>query len=221
MMGLGTSVFGRFVSLLLAACLMVASFGAAANARFISPDDWDPTMPGVGTNRYAYSQNDPVNRSDPNGHTYSGTETDADFGEDMSTKPDSSSNDNDVSIQTNDTDDVTDPIDSSDVSSNISDTNTESNKDTDDKKECEGCISIDNSQPIDELKNKKPIADDDDKLAGYKVMQTKKGAMQFIFDNGLILRFDLKPGQYLPGQGPHINVENQDINSNVHIPVKP
>ncbi len=36
--------------------------------RFISPDDWDPTLPGVGTNRYAYALNDPVNKSDPNGH---------------------------------------------------------------------------------------------------------------------------------------------------------
>ncbi|MER8734497.1 RHS repeat-associated core domain-containing protein, partial [Mesorhizobium sp. M0018] len=36
--------------------------------RFISPDDWDPTKPGVGTNRYAYAQNDPVNKSDQNGH---------------------------------------------------------------------------------------------------------------------------------------------------------
>ncbi|MDX8459801.1 RHS repeat-associated core domain-containing protein [Mesorhizobium humile] len=36
--------------------------------RFISPDDWDPTKQGVGTNRYAYAQNDPVNKSDPNGH---------------------------------------------------------------------------------------------------------------------------------------------------------
>ncbi|WP_179296364.1 RHS repeat protein [Mesorhizobium sp. WSM4304] len=36
--------------------------------RFISPDDWDPTKEGVGTNRYAYAQNDPVNRSDANGH---------------------------------------------------------------------------------------------------------------------------------------------------------
>ncbi|TPK59209.1 hypothetical protein FJ546_22230 [Mesorhizobium sp. B2-4-19] len=36
--------------------------------RFISPDDWDPTLPGVGTNRYAYAQNDPVNKADRNGH---------------------------------------------------------------------------------------------------------------------------------------------------------
>ncbi|ESX54920.1 hypothetical protein X758_20465 [Mesorhizobium sp. LSHC416B00] len=39
-----------------------------AMGRFISPDDWDPTLPGVGTNRYAYAQNDPINKSDPNGH---------------------------------------------------------------------------------------------------------------------------------------------------------
>ncbi|TSE09302.1 RHS repeat protein [Mesorhizobium intechi] len=36
--------------------------------RFISPDDWDPTKEGVGTNRYAYALNDPVNKSDQNGH---------------------------------------------------------------------------------------------------------------------------------------------------------
>jgi RHS repeat-associated protein len=38
--------------------------------RFISPDDWDPTMEGVGTNRYAYAGNDPINKSDPNGHFF-------------------------------------------------------------------------------------------------------------------------------------------------------
>ena len=36
--------------------------------RFISPDDYDPVAEGVGTNRYAYAGNDPVNNSDPNGH---------------------------------------------------------------------------------------------------------------------------------------------------------
>ncbi|MBB3352345.1 RHS repeat-associated protein [Rhizobium sp. BK049] len=40
-----------------------------AFGRFISPDDWDPTKEGVGTNRYSYSENDPVNKSDPNGHS--------------------------------------------------------------------------------------------------------------------------------------------------------
>jgi RHS repeat-associated protein len=39
-----------------------------ALGRFISPDDWDPTLAGVGTNRYAYAGNDPVGKSDPNGH---------------------------------------------------------------------------------------------------------------------------------------------------------
>jgi len=38
--------------------------------RFIQPDTWDPTEPGVGTNRYAYADNDPINKSDPNGHAY-------------------------------------------------------------------------------------------------------------------------------------------------------
>jgi RHS repeat-associated protein len=36
--------------------------------RFLTPDTWDPTLPGVDINRYAYSLNDPVNGSDPNGH---------------------------------------------------------------------------------------------------------------------------------------------------------
>ena len=53
--------------------------------RFIQPDDWDPTLPGVGTNRYAYAMNDPVNLSDPNGHSF-GSDTlggRADFGGEM------------------------------------------------------------------------------------------------------------------------------------------
>lgn len=36
--------------------------------RFISPDDWDPILPGVGTNRYAYAHNDPVTKAGNNGH---------------------------------------------------------------------------------------------------------------------------------------------------------
>ncbi|MBL4556692.1 MAG: hypothetical protein JKP98_04370 [Rhodobacteraceae bacterium] len=35
--------------------------------RFIQPDWLDPDQPGVGTNRYAYSFNDPVNLRDPGG----------------------------------------------------------------------------------------------------------------------------------------------------------
>ncbi|MGH3581748.1 MAG: RHS repeat-associated core domain-containing protein, partial [Mycobacterium sp.] len=38
-------------------------------ARFVSPDWWDPTQGGVGTNRYAYADNNPVNVSDPSGHS--------------------------------------------------------------------------------------------------------------------------------------------------------
>ena len=67
MKGLGT-IFVKAMSLLLAASLITVTFGSEANARFISPDDWDPTLPTVGTNRYAYSQNDPINKSDANGH---------------------------------------------------------------------------------------------------------------------------------------------------------
>lgn len=52
--------------------------------RFISPDGWDPTLPGVGTNRYAYAGNDPVNRSDPNGHADGGeTQVDAITGKEL------------------------------------------------------------------------------------------------------------------------------------------
>jgi RHS repeat-associated protein len=35
---------------------------------FLQPDWWEVTRPGVGTNRYAYSANDPVNGRDPGGH---------------------------------------------------------------------------------------------------------------------------------------------------------
>jgi RHS repeat-associated protein len=36
--------------------------------RFFTPDWFDPMQEGVGTNRYAYSFNDPINMSDPTGH---------------------------------------------------------------------------------------------------------------------------------------------------------
>lgn len=36
--------------------------------RFLTPDTWDPDLPGVDVNRYAYAGNDPVNGADPNGH---------------------------------------------------------------------------------------------------------------------------------------------------------
>jgi RHS repeat-associated protein len=46
---------------------------------------------------------------------------------------------------------------------------------------------------------------------------TAKGASQFIFPNGTILRFDLNPGQYLSGQVPHINLEYQGTNYHINL----
>ncbi len=63
-----TSFLTRALSLFIVCAMLTVQFSSAADARFISPDDYDPTLPGVGTNRYAYSGNDPVNKSDPNGH---------------------------------------------------------------------------------------------------------------------------------------------------------
>ncbi|MEZ5886083.1 MAG: RHS repeat-associated core domain-containing protein [Paracoccaceae bacterium] len=39
---------------------------------FVQPDWWEVTIPGVGTNRYSYSFNDPVNGRDPTGHECGG-----------------------------------------------------------------------------------------------------------------------------------------------------
>lgn len=47
-------------------------FGMQAQALFLSPDPLDPTLPGVGTNRYAYSFGDPINNSDPSGNACEG-----------------------------------------------------------------------------------------------------------------------------------------------------
>ena len=52
-----------------------------------------------------------------------------------------------------------------------------------------------------------------------RFVPTPKGATQFIFPDGTIIRFDLNPGQYLNNQGPHINLENSG--NNIHIPIKP
>ncbi|NOX73212.1 MAG: RHS repeat-associated core domain-containing protein [Alphaproteobacteria bacterium] len=45
--------------------------------RFIQPDWFEVTEAGVGTNRYAYSANDPVNLSDPGGNNFWGDVKDA------------------------------------------------------------------------------------------------------------------------------------------------
>jgi uncharacterized protein RhaS with RHS repeats len=64
------SYLTKALSLIIICAMLTVPFASAANARFISPDDMDPTLPGVGTNRYAYSSNDPINKSDPNGHIF-------------------------------------------------------------------------------------------------------------------------------------------------------
>lgn len=48
---------------------LFAVFASQASAMFIQPDWFDPTEPGVGTNRFSYSHNDPVNLSDPSGNS--------------------------------------------------------------------------------------------------------------------------------------------------------
>ncbi len=53
--------------------------------RFTSPDWFDPVLPGVGTNRYSYSLNDPVNNSDPSGHQVGDSFGFGAFGEDFGT----------------------------------------------------------------------------------------------------------------------------------------
>jgi RHS repeat-associated protein len=45
-----------------------ARYNDPLGGRFLLPDTYDPWQEGVGTNRYAYVGNDPVNGSDPNGH---------------------------------------------------------------------------------------------------------------------------------------------------------
>ncbi|SMR83545.1 hypothetical protein SAMN04488030_0020 [Aliiroseovarius halocynthiae] len=47
---------------------LFALFASQASAMFIQPDWYDPANPQVGTNRYAYSHNDPVNKLDPGGN---------------------------------------------------------------------------------------------------------------------------------------------------------
>ena len=46
---------------------LFAVFASQASAMFIQPDWFDPTQPGVGTNRFSYSENDPINKYDPLG----------------------------------------------------------------------------------------------------------------------------------------------------------
>jgi hypothetical protein len=58
----------RWVSLALMAAMLVVTAAPTAQARFLSPDTWDPWQEGVDFNRYGYAGDDPINKSDPNGH---------------------------------------------------------------------------------------------------------------------------------------------------------
>ncbi len=62
-----------------------------------------------------------------------------------------------------------------------------------------------------------------EKLGGGapRVQPTPKGASQFIFPNGMVVRFDLNQGQCLRGQAPHINLENVpgSARRNIHVPL--
>lgn len=57
---------------------LCAVFASQASAMFIQADWFDPTQPGVGTNRYAYSHGDPINMRDPSGHATVFSDSDGD-----------------------------------------------------------------------------------------------------------------------------------------------
>ena len=48
--------------------IFFTAFAAQASAMFVQPDWFEVTEPGVGTNRYAYCNNDPINCIDPTGN---------------------------------------------------------------------------------------------------------------------------------------------------------
>jgi hypothetical protein len=61
-------ILKRWLSLMLISVMLAVTAAPTAQARFLNPDTWDPWMEGVDFNRYGYAGNDPVNKSDPNGH---------------------------------------------------------------------------------------------------------------------------------------------------------
>jgi GHH signature containing HNH/Endo VII superfamily nuclease toxin len=64
---------GRWLTQLLMAQLFVLlgllAIASPASARFLQPDTYDPWLAGVDFNRYSYAGDDPINHSDPNGHS--------------------------------------------------------------------------------------------------------------------------------------------------------
>jgi RHS repeat-associated protein len=59
--------------------------------RFLTPDTWNPELPGVDINRYAYAGDDPINGSDANGHSREDHD-DSDLGPDHSSSSNNSPN---------------------------------------------------------------------------------------------------------------------------------
>jgi hypothetical protein len=55
-------------AMLLFATLFALGCSGPTQAKFLTPDTWDPWKEGVDFNRYAYGADDPINKSDPNGH---------------------------------------------------------------------------------------------------------------------------------------------------------
>ncbi len=62
----------RILKQLIATISILAFLATSSHAMFIQPDWYDPSHPGVGTNRYSYSFNDPINKSDPGGNCVAG-----------------------------------------------------------------------------------------------------------------------------------------------------
>ncbi|RLJ40686.1 hypothetical protein BCF46_3255 [Litoreibacter meonggei] len=82
---------------------ILALFAVQANAMWIQPDWYEVTQPGVGTNRYAYSGNDPINNFDPLGNDFSKAPGDYDFSEEGAAREE-------AEMQNRDLDGVTDGI---------------------------------------------------------------------------------------------------------------
>ncbi len=63
-----TSSIWQTLSALVFVGLFFVTLASPASSRFLTPDTYNPWDAGVDINRYAYSGNDPINNSDPNGH---------------------------------------------------------------------------------------------------------------------------------------------------------
>lgn len=79
-------MLARILMMAIASLMLCLCLAAPSHARFLQPDNWDPWLDGVDINRYAYGNNDPINRSDPNGHESCGQDSDCDGDDDFNDK---------------------------------------------------------------------------------------------------------------------------------------